>query len=181
MKIDEAYQVLATFLLDNDAGMLEQLALKTLKAQAKGMETKHNNRRNAQAQQAMLEQPQYSTPTGHAAAVPTQKDSYGHRTKASRVDADASQFKVPTNQTQGRGGELWTKDEESALRDEYCNKKISLSDIAAMHGRTYEAIAKRLVRIKAVHTKEDIPEYVQLRQKDAAARGYSYTGYNRRS
>lgn len=181
MKIDDAYQVLATFLLDNDAGMLEQLALKTLKAQAKGMETKHNNRLNAKAQQTMFKQSQHPAPAHHAAAAPTQRGSYNHQVKASQPDPEANQFKAPVSQTQGRGGELWTRDEETALRDEYCNKKISLSDIAAMHGRTYEAIAKRLVRIKAVGTKEDIPEYVQLRQKDAAARGYSYAGYNRRS
>lgn len=180
MKIQEAYQILATFLLDNDAGTLEQVALKALYAQAKGMETKQNNRIRQGAVQPNTAAP-VST-YASAANVQPKADSYGQQARPSnnQMEADAQQFKAPTSQPQGRGGEYWTKDEETALRKEFCEQHLSLVDIAAMHGRSYEAIAKRLVRIHVVKTKEDIAEYVQLRQQDAAAKGYTYQGYSNR-
>ena len=49
-----------------------------------------------------------------------------------------------------------------------------INRVANEHGRTLEAIAKRLVKLGKYHTLDDVPGYIEYRQAEAKKKGGTY-------
>ena len=72
-----------------------------------------------------------------------------------------------------RKGAPWTPDEEDALIASF-GVDNDINRVANEHGRTPEAIAKRLVKLGKYHTLDDVPGYIQYRQAEAKKKGGTY-------
>lgn len=150
MKFQTAYDTIASFLVRNNATMLEIEALNCMASYCKSVETR---------QRAKPRSNNTNTPNANTPADSPFTPSH----PATEFQAGAAD----------RKGAPWTPDEEDALIASF-GVDNDINRVANEHGRTPEAIAKRLVKLGKYHTLDDVPGYIQYREAEARKKGKTY-------
>lgn len=168
MKLQIAYDTLAIFLNNHNAGLAEQEALKSLAAYCKGIETKAGNPTSLNLppieSYQRTTQPAQKTATAPTQPAPAPNSGVVHRRPSFAYPAKpAAQPQAPAPQADQPKGKPWSKQEEADLIREY-NAGHSACDIAAMHRRTVEAIAARLKKLRVIKNRWDLQGYDDYRK-----------------
>ena len=148
MKFQTAFDTIASFPVRNNATTLEIEALNCMASYCKSVETR--SRKRSQSSNNTMDEPDVSP---FASAHPAAKFQAG---------------------SANRKGAPWTPDEEEALIASF-GVDNDINRVANEHGRTPEAIAKRLVKLGKFKALDDVPGYIEYRQAEAKKKGGTYT------